>query len=217
MFTLILSIAATLPPAMPAERAWPGGTWKPDGKQYAAGSFVYVPVREWEAYQRATSAWLKGQPIKLKELADTQSRLRFEMFDLPATLAKLTPALEADSPRLTGTAPVTTCGGTGTVSVEYTYPGQRVIRLTLNDLDFTAMGDSIDMPRPPIKIVGRVGLLEGTITGNVGKFVGTQVAVTNGIITRMELTADWSTGRWDAKAETAYGTQRQSGKMRAVK
>lgn len=218
--SLILALSLA-PPVAPIQRDWPGGPWTghdaDKGKQFAKGSFVYVPVKEWDAYQRATSAWLKGQPLKLADLQATQSKLRWELFDLPATLAKLVPTLEADSPRMTGTAPVTTCGGTGSVSVEYAWPGSRAIKVVLNDLDFTQMGDSIDMPRPPIKIVGRVGLVEGTITGNVGKFVGTKVAVTNGTISRMELTADWGTGRWNAVAETKYGTQRQSGKMRAVK
>lgn len=219
MLSLLISIATSLPPSAPPERPWPGGVWKPDGRTYPADSFQYVPIAEWSVWQKKMASWLKYQPNRTKAIIAKESTLRYEMFDLPATLAKLsqTLTLESDRPAFTGTASLATCGGTGAVAVEYLYPAGRTIKVTLNDLDFTAMGDSIDLPRPPIRIVGKVGLLEGTITGDKGKFVGTEIKVTDGIVKRMELTADWSTGRWAATAETTFGTQTYRGKMRAAK
>jgi len=223
MFTLVAAIVLSFvpdsPPQKPLERDWPGGAWTGEdsdkGKEFPAGSFKYVPRKEQEAYQKALRTWLLSHPDEQKKLAETQGKIRYELFGVAQALPTLRPKMDADSAKLVASGPISAYGGSGTISVEYGYPGTRKITVLLREVDIATTLDAIGLV-PPIRVTGTTGKLEGTVTNDHGYFVGTENR-SGGLISRIELTVDFSRGTWTSVADTSYGRRTFAGKLKTVK
>lgn len=62
--SLCLAVAATASdsPQPPKGIPWPGGVWPKDGKEYPAGSFMWIKQAEWDRYVAEKSKWDKDRP-----------------------------------------------------------------------------------------------------------------------------------------------------------
>ncbi len=210
MFSLIAALAfAMSEPQAPKGIPWPGGVWPADGKEYPAGSFIWIKKAELDAYLIAHAKWADAHPaVPLVRRAT----FAFDFFALADTLPRITWEYEAGS--ISGTAPVVVYGGTGTIAAAYS-AGKRRIDIILNNSDVAKLLKGINL-RPPVQVTGTCGLLTGTIEGDTGKFVGTEMKTNGGIVSRVELTVDLKTGAYTSIASTTYGRQTLTGRLTAI-
>lgn len=59
---LAVAAAAAEKPQPPKGIPWPGGVWPKDGKEYAAGTFVWIKQAEWDRYVAEKAKWEKEHP-----------------------------------------------------------------------------------------------------------------------------------------------------------
>jgi hypothetical protein len=229
MLHALMLVALLTPPTAPVEREWPGGKWTGDdaekGKEFAKGSFKYIPKAEYAKYQLAVKDWLE-QPEVTKKLNNSNSSFPYKLLALEKTLPAVETGIDASSlvasekatalPYLRGTSPLKAYGGTGTLKVEYRHNAPRIITVSMTDLDFEQMAAALDI-QMPIRITGRVGRLTGTIEGTRGVFTGTQLKVSGDMVSKLHLTIDTETGKFVSKADTVVGTQTFTGKLKTAK
>lgn len=218
MLTAILAIVmATNEPQPPAERPWPGGVWTGEGadkgKTFPAGAFKYTRKEDYEAYTKALHSWLVNNVQAQNKLKPT---IQHQGYGIPEALAGLKYTLDSKLPRLTATGPLKTYGGTGTITVVCDYLKGTSVSIDVKNLDFATMGDGLNMSIP-IRVEGTVGKIEGTITGNTGVFVGSDVKTRGHSIRRLDLTVNYSTGTYVATATTDSGKNTIRGRLRPVR
>ena len=68
VFSLCLAMAAAASekPQPPKGIPWPGGVWPKDGKEYAAGSFLWIKQAKWDRYVAAKAKWDKEHSVVVK-------------------------------------------------------------------------------------------------------------------------------------------------------
>ncbi len=59
---LAVSATAATRPQPPKGIPWPGGVWPKDGKEYSAGSFIWIKQADWDKYVAAKKKWEKEHP-----------------------------------------------------------------------------------------------------------------------------------------------------------
>jgi len=59
---LAFAAVAAEQPQPPKGSPWPGGVWPKDGKEYPAGSFVWIKQADWDKYTVEKAKWEKENP-----------------------------------------------------------------------------------------------------------------------------------------------------------
>lgn len=62
-----MTATASEKPQPPKGIPWPGGVWPKDGKEYPAGSFIWIKQADWDRYVAEKAKWDRehaGQPVE---------------------------------------------------------------------------------------------------------------------------------------------------------